>query len=280
MSGPSLAAASPPEADGVLRESELVGDVPLLAPAWVLSERVYRAILQMLARGTLRRGATLHIGVLAKALGVSQTPVREALARLAATGLVVHEARKGYRIAPPLDAAGFRQLMDARRLVEIGAIGHACRLGGPAFRAELSKAFDTQSAEVSLLHAAHPVDRAERARLEWRVLEADLHFHEVILDHSHNRFIRFMADALKAQLHRIRQSAEQGLVDHGFALAEHRAILEAVMSADAAAAEGAMRRHMDLVEERALAEIALAARAGTPEHGPSSGPDEHQGERR
>lgn len=234
----------------------IVGDVPLLAPSWVLSERVYRAILQMLAQGTLRRGATLHIGVLAKALGVSQTPVREALARLAATGLVVHEARKGYRIAPPLDAEEIGHLMDARRLVEIGAIGHACRLGGEAFRSEIAAAYASQKAEVDRLNAAHPSSRAERAALEWRVLEADLHFHQVIFNHTHNRFIRVMADALKAQLHRVRQSAEQGLHDYSQALAEHETILNAVLAGDDRTAEAMMRRHMDLVEKRSTADLA------------------------
>ena len=113
-------------------EEEIREVAPVLDTPQVLSERVYRAVLQMLAQGSLRRGATLRIGVLSKALGVSPTPVREALARLAATGLIMHEARKGYRIAPSLNGEQIRQLMDARRLIEVAAIDHACRSGGQA----------------------------------------------------------------------------------------------------------------------------------------------------
>jgi DNA-binding GntR family transcriptional regulator len=124
----------------------------------------------------------LRIGVLSKALAVSPTPVREALARLAAAGLIAHEARKGYRIAPPLTFEQLKELMDARRLIEVGAIGHACRNGGAAFRSDLAAALEAQSAAVEALNAANPADRAERVALEWRVLEADLRFHQVIFD--------------------------------------------------------------------------------------------------
>jgi hypothetical protein len=99
--------------DALQLESESLRDTPVIAQEQVLSERVYRAILQMLDQGTLRRVALLRIGNLFKD-------------RLAATGLIVHELRKGYRIAPPLTSEQLKQLMDARRLIEIGAIEHAC----------------------------------------------------------------------------------------------------------------------------------------------------------
>jgi DNA-binding GntR family transcriptional regulator len=184
--------------------------------------------------------------------------VREALVRLAATGLIVHEARKGYRIAPPLTPEQLKELMDARRLVEVGAAGHACRNGGEAFRSELAAALAAQKAAVDALHSAKPTDRAQRIALEWRVIEADLRFHQVIFDHTHNQFIRLMADALSAQLHRIRQSAEQGVNDDVPALAEHGMILDAVATGDPAKAETTMKRHMDLVEQRSAADLASA----------------------
>jgi DNA-binding GntR family transcriptional regulator len=251
------------EPDRSHSEEEIREAVPHLDTPQVLSERVYRAVLQMLTQGKLRRGATLRIGVLSKALGVSPTPVREALARLVATGLIVHEARKGYRIAPPLNGEQIRELMDARRLIEVAAIDHACRFGREAFRTELAAALAAQKAAAERLHSATPGSRGERAALEWRVLEADLHFHQVIFDHTHNRFIRVMADSLNAQLHRVRQSAEQGLFDDAQALAEHKIILDAVLTGDVSAAKATMFHHMNLVEQRSAADLELAqARTG------------------
>ena len=258
--GRSLSSLSAAErvSDALQSESEDLPEVPALAQSQVLSERVYRAVLQMLAQGSLSRGAALRIGVLSKALAVSPTPVREALARLAAAGLIAHEARKGYKFAPPLTSDQLKELMDARRLIEVGAIGHACRNGGAAFRSDLAAALEAQSAAVDALNAANPANRAERVALEWRVLEADLRFHQVIFDHTHNQFIHVMADALRAQLYRVRQSAEQGLYDSAPALSEHRMILSAVATADPATAELAMKRHIDLVESRSAADLVLA----------------------
>ena len=241
-------------ASGV-RRADSSSAIPLLAHTEALSERVYRAILQMLGQGSLARGAMLRINDLSTTLGVSATPVREALARLAATGLVVHEARKGYRIAPPPSAERLRALMDARKLIEAAAVVRACRDGGEAFRVELAAGLAAQRVEVENLHSTRRANRAERAALEWRVLEADLHFHHVIFDHAHNPFIRLMAQALNAQLHRVRQSAEHGLGDADQALLEHEAILKAVETGSPEAAEREMLRHMALVEKRSEADL-------------------------
>jgi DNA-binding GntR family transcriptional regulator len=235
-----------------------------LAKSQMLSELVYRAVLQMLGQGSLRRGDTLRIDALARALGVSPTPVREALARLAVTGLVVHEARKGYRIAPPLTRSELKELMDARRVIEVGSIHHAARNGGAAFRDALGAALAAQRRAVEEFHAAPSTGRAERETLEWKILEADLNFHQVVFDGTRNRFLGVMADALCAQLHRVRQTAEQGMYDDAEALAEHQAIYDAVAAGDRDAAVQAMRVHMDGVERRSIADLDMAEAEGGP----------------
>jgi DNA-binding FadR family transcriptional regulator len=145
-------------------------------------------------------------------------------------------------------------LMDARRLIEIGAIGFACHEGGEAFRDALAKALRRQRAAVEAFHAAGEAN-SERETLAWNVMESDLQFHQVIFDHSGNRFIRVMADALCGQLHRVRQSAERGISDDMEALAEHQTILDAVLTGVRDAAEGAMRAHIDNVEKRSSADL-------------------------
>lgn len=226
-----------------------------LEKAQGLSERVYRAILQMLARGTLRRGSTLRIDLLAKSLDVSPTPVREALSRLAATGLVVHETRKGYAVAPSMSPRQLSELMAARRLIEVGSVGLACREGGEAFRDVLGQALRRQRAAVVAFHASRDATASDREKLAWDVMEADLQFHQVIFDHTRNRFFGVMADALCGQLHRVRQSAERGISDDMEALHEHQIILDAILSGDCEAAERAMRSHMDNVEKRSAADL-------------------------
>src|SRR3954447_24962481 len=81
-----------------------------------LRDGVYDAILEMLLAGQATPGESLAIDGLARQLGVSPTPVREALVQLEHTGLVTRAALKGYRVAPPLNPAGVAELMDARAL--------------------------------------------------------------------------------------------------------------------------------------------------------------------
>ena len=77
MSGLSVSGRISDEAQ---RESEPLADIPFPAQSQVLSERVYRAIPQMLAEGAPRRGVGLRVGALGKALAVSPIPTGRILA--------------------------------------------------------------------------------------------------------------------------------------------------------------------------------------------------------
>ena len=180
-------------------ETEIALPIEPIVKERALSERVYRVILEMLTRGGLKQGATLRIDLLAKSLNVSPTPIREAMARLAGTGLVVHEPRKGYSVAPRLTRGQLAELLDARRLLEVGAVGYACLNGGEEFRAELAAAFEMQQAAVRAFHSESEPNASEHQRLAWHVIELDLHFHQVIFKHTRNKLIRVMAEALSAQ---------------------------------------------------------------------------------
>lgn len=219
----------------------------------MLSEQVYRSIMRLVGRGQLGRGTPLRIEELARMLNVSPTPVREGLSRLEATGLVVHEPRKGFRVAPPLTAEQFDKLMDARELLEVGAATLAGGSGDVGFPAALRHALVTQQSAVDAFVAAselgHPSDD-----VTWAVIDADLAFHHVIFARTHNPFVGLMADALNGQSHRVRQSAEHGVSDSQEALTEHAAIVRAAESGDRLAVESAMRMHLRLVRARANSE--------------------------
>lgn len=230
---------------------------PRVTDSAALSERVYRAVLQMLAQGTLAANEPLRIEELAKALEVSQTPVREALARLEATGLIERLPRKGYRVPPPLDPGQLRDLMESRRLIEVAAVIRAFHAGGSGFATALRRAVADQRAAVEAYQGAGERDPDVDDDLFWDVIEADLRFHSVIIEHSGNSFLALLADALQGQQHRIRQSAEHGLSDAVEALAEHTAISAAVESGDPSAVEKAMEEHLNRVGQRAGAAAAV-----------------------
>src|SRR5918911_3294911 len=83
-------------------------------------DQVYMAIRERISDGTLPRGGRLHQEDLATELGVSRTPVREALRRLAAEGLVEMHTNRGARVAD-LDRAAMRAAYEARLVIEPGA---------------------------------------------------------------------------------------------------------------------------------------------------------------
>jgi DNA-binding GntR family transcriptional regulator len=223
----------------------------------MLSERVYRSILRLVHRGQLKGGAPLRIEELSRILNVSPTPVREGLARLAATGLVIHEPRKGFRVAPPLTSDQFELLMDARELLEVGASGLALATGSPDFAPALRKALQTQEAAAKAFH--DPVNgNTDREEAEWAVIDADLAFHHVLFEFTGNPFIGVMADSLNGQSHRLRQQADRGVSDALEAVAEHTAILRAAESGDRGAIESAMRMHLRLVRARARHDLAAS----------------------
>ncbi|MGB8879972.1 MAG: GntR family transcriptional regulator, partial [Solirubrobacteraceae bacterium] len=80
-------------------------------------DQVYTAIRERISSGSLPRGARVHQEDLAEELGVSRTPVREALRRLAAEGLVEMRTNRGARVAD-VDQIGMRESYEARTVLE------------------------------------------------------------------------------------------------------------------------------------------------------------------
>src|SRR5512138_2133489 len=88
-----------------------------------LGERVYEVVRDQIVTCELAPGSPLPVGDLARQLGVSLTPVRDALNRLAAEGLVDDVPRKGYFVSS-LDPEDVSDLLQARRLIEMAAVEH------------------------------------------------------------------------------------------------------------------------------------------------------------
>ena len=90
-----------------------------------LTRSVYQVVIDMLMTHTLEPGARLSIEELARTLGVSQTPIREALARVEADGLIIKEPGRSYTVAPLMGIEQVRDLIELRMLVEPPAAAKA-----------------------------------------------------------------------------------------------------------------------------------------------------------
>ncbi len=225
---------------------------PRLVERRVLRDGVYDEILELLLEGDLRPGQSLSIDGLARQLGVSPTPIREAMVQLENTGLVTRTALKGYRVAAPLSADRMAELVDARSLLELAAVRGAIPLS-PNGILHLKAAHADHVVAAADLKTNRDADRAS-----WRALrqyyDADWAFHRILFENCHNAFLLQLAETLKPQVHRMRQSAGHGITDVDLAVAEHAAILQAATTGRVAETEDAMRRHLAGVRDRSLAE--------------------------
>lgn len=211
-----------------------------------LRDEVHDRLLDMLMEAQLRPGMRLGIDALARQLGVSPTPVREAMVLLERTGLVEREPLKGYRVAEPLSESAMVELMEARELLEVRAttlaIPNAAR-----FLPQLSEAHVRHTQIIESITMAGTVATPAEYR---RCFDADWGFHHVIVQNSGNRFIDQMLDGLTAHVHRLRQEALNDSYDLKEALEEHQAVLDGFSSDAPERAVSAMRAHMEGVRRR------------------------------
>jgi DNA-binding GntR family transcriptional regulator len=216
------------------------GDWSVDAPRG-LSDTVHDAILELLMNRGLEPGSALRTQTLAVRLGVSATPVREALARLEGSGLVVRSARRGYRAAPLLSAEELAQLVDVRLLVEPGNAERACVRTDDAFVARLWTAVEEQrSAPTGPGYAGFK-----------HYLEADWSFHELVAEGTGNPFIVRTLDSFRGFVQRLHQ-VEERVSDADESVSEHEAIVRAFEQRDPAGAAQAMRVHLQGVLDRAV----------------------------
>lgn len=194
-------------------------------------ESVYEALRTRIIQHDLEPGARISIGDEARRLGVSQTPVREALHRLEGDDLVVRSASRGYDVTSLIDHDGLVALFEMRLLLEPWAVREAAtqRLTNPG--RELRE-------ELTALEALRGEDRTVQAQRAMR----DQRFHRAIITAAGNSFLAGAFERLHAHVHvfRLLQLDTEGRDTH----TEHAAIVEAVEACDPDAAEAAMRAHL------------------------------------
>jgi DNA-binding GntR family transcriptional regulator len=214
-----------------------------------LADQVYDRLMADLVDGRLEPGSPLRIDGLARELGVSQTPVREALTRLEGTGLVTRLPFKGYRMAPPFSLDDLRQLSEARRVIEPANAWLAAGAPTPELCAGLEQ-------DLADLEGARRGPSFADFRGYW---EADERFHQRIAEHSGNKYLFRAHAALGGQLQRYRLFGGRGVTDFTPTLKEHRNIAEAIRLGDPDRAREAMDMHIANVWERSVEDSRSAA---------------------
>lgn len=205
-----------------------------------LSDHVYDALVELLINGDLEPGQPIRIDVVAKQLDVSATPVREALVRMEATGLIRRETHKGFRVAsaPTRDELG--SIIEARMALEPVAARLACERADAELIAALAKTVNRQRSVVEC------VDRDGFRSF----MSADQDFHQLIARGTRNRYLALATDSIGGHVQRWRAFSGGVPVDRAEALAEHEAILAAFEDRDPQAAGAAMAAHLLNLQQR------------------------------
>jgi DNA-binding GntR family transcriptional regulator len=199
-----------------------------------LAQQVRARLLERIMDRDLPPGARLNIDALAREMGVSSSPMREALAALAARGLVRNEAFLGFSVAPMPDPAFLHAMFDTRLRLEPWLAAEAARRISEGqltrLRATLAEMAPEARQGPWQRHHAHAA--------------ADESFHDTIAEASGNAPARQALAALNAQIHvsRLYLAAQTGAEETA---AEHRRLLTALETRDPAAAEAAMTDHLE-----------------------------------
>ena len=211
-----------------------------------LADEVHDAILALLMDQVLEPGSRASIDGLARDLGVSPTPVREALARLESEGLVIKQALKGYTVTPLLDAEGLQELHQMRRLLEPEAArGAAVALDTDAL-AELASVCEQMRTSTDQTGQERFQDYREFASL-------DAQFHAIIAAQCGNSLLADAIGRLRTHTQQYRLYFKHAVTKA--TLREHDAILAALQQQDAKAAAKAMERHVTKAYRRIAASL-------------------------
>ena len=201
-----------------------------------INEQVYEAVEAAIVRCDLDPGAVLGDRQLAEMLGVSRTPVRDALHRLESSGLVERRGRMGWMVST-FALQDVRELFELRRVFEPLGLESLSQTWDEAVVRELSHSFEKFP------------ERLTRDLLP-DYLHDDHRFHKKIVECSQNgRIIRFYGTVEK-QIDRIRHYLSynyEGRVEAS--LKEHREICAAIAARDLSAATVALDNHLRNVEE-------------------------------
>jgi len=197
------------------------------------SDLAYTRVRELILSGTLGPGAVLPQAALAQQIGMSTTPLREALRRLKQEGLVELDAHRDARVRP-LDATEARDLLELRRSLDPLAASLA--------------AVRRTDADVEDLRAALDGLEALSASPSLAQLESHHRFHAAIHRASHNALLVQTLDGLWVKTDRYRRHGlEAGRSDdeREARADEHRRLFEAVRDGDAATAADLMLRHVE-----------------------------------
>ncbi len=217
-----------------------------MSDAQTQAKDVYQRLLEAIASGELRPGERLRELDLAQRLHVSRTPVREALKDLESDGLVQHLPRVGASIKS-LSYAEVVELYEMRAVLE-----------GVAARLAARSASDMELQELAKLNSQMAQALQDPAQMS----QLNRHFHRLLFNAAKNRYLLQAVAMVQKSLLVVGPSTLSEAARAHAVVAEHEAVIKALMTRQGTQAEAAMVAHIEASHRARLRQ--LAQRLGEP----------------
>ncbi|WP_406676353.1 GntR family transcriptional regulator [Moorella sp. ACPs] len=206
----------------------------------VMGQRVYEEIKEAIINNTIKPGTMIQERILAEKLGVSRTPVREALRRLNSEGLIELIPGKGATVTK-ITIEDIREIMQVREPLECLAVKLA---------AERIQPQDIKYLEDMIANWDKEINCTDPAQINFQSLSTkDIAFHEYIVEIAGNKRLASILNMLRDQIRRITFLTQDNKTRIETSFPQHLKILEALKQRDPAAAEESMRKHMQSIKE-------------------------------
>lgn len=208
-----------------------------------LRDVVFNTLRKAILTGRLKPGERLMEVHLANKLGVSRTPIREAIRKLELEGLVIMIPRRGAEVAQ-ITEKNLKDVLEVRRALDALSVELAC---------------DRITVEETriLKEACDDFEKAVRGKDVSVIAKADVTLHDIIVKATGNQRLQQLVNNLAEQMYRYRFVYIKDESQHDKLIAEHKEIFESIAERDKERASRAAKIHIDNQEKSIIRQIHL-----------------------
>lgn len=208
-----------------------------------LRDVVFNTLRQEILTGKMKPGERLMEIHLANKLGVSRTPIREAIRKLELEGLVIMIPRRGAEVAQ-ITWKSLKDVLEVRRALDVLAIELACER--------------MNQEQIEQLHkACGDFKAATKTQDTRRIAEADVALHDIIVASTGNNRLIQLVNNLAEQMYRYRFEYLKDASQHEMLVQEHEGMYQSIVKKDKAAAASLVKKHIDNQEEAIIRQLRL-----------------------
>lgn len=206
-----------------------------------LRDVVFKTLRQGILTGELKPGERLMEIHLANRLGVSRTPIREAIRMLELEGLVTMIPRRGAEVAR-ITEKHLTDVLEVRRALDALAVELACdRI--------------TREERQQLFEACNDFEEAVKTKDIRTIATADVKIHDKIVSAAGNERLAQLVNNLAEQMYRYRFEYIKDVSQHGKLVEEHRIIYDSIVAKDKVTAARAVKTHIDNQEKSIISQL-------------------------